>query len=83
MWRKYLNKTMKQRYEINSARCLRAIQQVEHQLEKALKEHDEEFEEVLYEKAHDSLKMLILASFGEDGYLEVAEDVLDFFERID
>ena len=78
-----MSKTMKQRYEINSARCLRAIQQVEHQLEKVLKEHDKEFEEVLYEKAHDSLKMLILASFGEDGYLEVAEDVLDFFERID
>ena len=78
-----MKKTMKQRYEINSARCLRAIQQVEHQLEKALKEHDKEFEEVLYEKAHDSLKMLILASFGEDGYLEVAEDVLDFLRRID
>jgi hypothetical protein len=25
----------------------------------------------------------LLASFGDDGYLEVAEDVLDFFERID
>ena len=78
-----MKKTMKQRYEINSARCLRAIQQVEYQLEKALEEHPEEFENVLYEKAHDSLKMLILASFGEDGYLEVAEDVLDFFDGID
>ena len=48
-----------------------------------VREHDKEFHEVLYEKANDSLKMLILASFGEDGYLEVAEDVLDFFERID
>tara|TARA_A100001035_G_scaffold229185_1_gene190741 strand:+ start:257 stop:427 length:171 start_codon:yes stop_codon:yes gene_type:complete len=56
---------------------------VDYQLTKALKEHDAEFEDVLYEKANDSLKMLILASFGEDGYLEVAEDVLDFFERID
>ena len=59
------------------------MMQVEEHLEKALDEHDEEFTEVLYEKAHDSLKMLILASFGDDGYLEVAEDVLDFFERID
>ena len=63
-----MSKTMKQRYEINSARCLRAIQQVEHQLEKVLKEHDKEFEEVLYEKAHDSLKMLILASFGAESF---------------
>ena len=78
-----MSKTMKQRYETNSARCIRAIHQVDYQLERAIKEHDKEFEEVLYEKAHDSLKMLILASFGEDGYLEVAEDVLDFFERID
>jgi len=57
--------------------------QVEQHLENALKNHDEEFTDILYEKAHDSLKMLILASFGEDGYLEVAEDVLDFFESID
>jgi len=78
-----MKKTMKKRYETNSARCQRAIQQVDFQLEKALNEHDKEFEDILYEKAHDSLKMLILASFGEDGYLEVAEDVLDFFERID
>ena len=75
--------TMKKRYEKSFGRCQRALMQVEQHLEKALKDHDEEFTDVLYEKAHDSLKMLILASFGEDGYLEVAEDVLDFFERID
>ena len=75
--------TMRKRYEKSLGRCKRAMMQVEEHLEKALDEHDEEFTEVLYEKAHDSLKMLILASFGDDGYLEVAEDVLDFFERID
>ena len=75
--------TMKKRYEKTWARCQRAMLQVENHLEKALEEHPEEFTDILYEKAHDSLKMLLLASFGDDGYLEVAEDVLDFFERID
>jgi inosine/xanthosine triphosphate pyrophosphatase family protein len=75
--------TMKKRYEKTFGRCQRAMMQVENHLEKALEEHPEEFTDILYEKAHDSLKMLLLASFGDDGYLEVAEDVLDFFERID
>lgn len=75
--------TMKKRYEKAWERCQRAMMQVENHLEKALKEHPEEFNEVLYEKSYDSLKMLLLASFGEDAYMEVAEDVLTFFERID
>ena len=78
-----MKKTMKQQYMTNSKRCRKAIREVDYQLTKALRVHDKEFHDVLYEKANDSLKMLILASFGEDGYLEVAEDVLDFFERID
>ena len=78
-----MKETMKERYEKILGRCRRSMMQVEQNLEKTLNEHPEEFDEILHEKAIDSLQVLMLASFGEDPYMQVAEDVVNFFDRVD
>ena len=75
--------TMKERYKKAVQRCKRSLTHVDENLKKRLNDEPNQFEEILYENAHESLKCLVLASFGEDAYMEVAENVVDFIEGID